>query len=347
MKREVPWLLGMFLFVTAVTILLTSLVLRYARDTDLLDHPNQRSSHVSPTPRGGGLAIVLVLLSSAAMLTVTGILSVRMCTAFVGGGAAVGAVGWCDDRRGVRAGLRAIVHLGAAGWAVWWLGGVQSMRFGTGVVHLGLAGSLLSGLAIAWSINAFNFMDGIDGIAGAEGAFVGVSGGALLMYTGHAGLGALALAVGAACVGFVVWNWSPASIFMGDVGSGFLGFFIGTLAVASETTHALPLDTWFILYGAFAFDATLTLVRRALRGEKVFAAHRSHAYQRLARAGWGHQRVVLGMAALNVGLAALAFAGERYPGFRPAPLAAAVLLLGGAYLLVERWAPMTASVPDR
>ena len=193
-----------------------------------------------------------------------GVLDDDVAAAFIGGGGLVALVGWLDDRRGVHAAVRAVVHCVAAGWAVYLVGGLPSYSTGTEHVHLGAIGGLLAVLGIVWATNLYNFMDGIDGIAGGQALCAGVFGGALLLLSGSAGLASVAFLVAAATAGFLAWNWAPAKIFMGDVGSGFLGFTFGALAVASENDGGVPLLLWVLLLGVFVVDATVTLLRRTL-----------------------------------------------------------------------------------
>jgi Fuc2NAc and GlcNAc transferase len=324
----------------------TGLVRRYALEKNVLDVPNDRSSHRVPTPRGGGMAIVLAALAAVAALTGMGLLPARVGAALGGGGLMVAAIGWKDDHGGVSAPARALVHFAAAAWAVGWLGGLPSIGVGVGTIALGPFGAALAVLGIVWMTNLYNFMDGIDGIAGGEAVTTGLVGGGLLLAAGQPGLAAAALALAGAGAGFLVWNWHPARIFMGDVGSGFLGFAFATLAVASERAGAVPLLAWVLLLGAFVFDATATLLRRARAGERWHQAHRSHAYQRAVQAGHSHARVSAAVVAVNLVLGGLAAAAWRRPEWLLPAFAAGVVLLAALYLRVERLNPMRrAPVP--
>src|SRR2546429_3097017 len=256
-----------------------------------LDVPNSRSSHITATPRGGGLAIVLAASVALGMLALAGAIGAPLLWVLIGGGGVVALVGFADDRRPIAAGARLVVHLGAAVWAVFWLGGLPAIALNQHVVHLGWAGDLLAVLATVWVLNLFNFMDGIDGIAVSEAVFV--TGGALLPLTlwGVSGeVSAASLTVGAASLGFLPWNWPPAKIFMGDVGSGYLGYVIAALVLAAVQHSPVIAWIWLILGGVFFVDATVTLIRRVLRGERVYVAHRTHAYQWLARRWGSHRR---------------------------------------------------------
>ena len=317
---------------------LTALVRRYAL-ARLMDLPNARSSHTIPTPRGGGLAIAVVALGGIALLGAFGVLPWRIAAALAGGGALVAGIGWVDDHQHVVAPARAAVHFLAAGWALWCLGGLPELRLGPVALPLGIAGTVLGVLGIVWVVNLYNFMDGIDGIAGGEALSAGLFGGLLLLAAGNAPLAAASFLVAAAAAGFLAWNWPPAKIFMGDVGSGMLGYLFAVLAVASERAGAVPLVAWMILLGVFVVDATVTLLRRAARGEKWYDSHRSHAYQRAVQAGWSHGRVSGLVLAVNVVLAGLAAWGWMQPRLLPAAVALGAVLLAVLYLAVERARP--------
>jgi Fuc2NAc and GlcNAc transferase len=329
------------LFASAgVAWLLTGLTRRYAVRRRILDIPNERSLHDHPKPRAGGLAIVLTVFLGVAGLWAIGLLSPRVAVALFGGGLAVAVVGWIDDRRDVSRGIRAAVHLSAGAWAAAWLGGMPAVQVGTGSVPLGPAGYMIAALGIAWLINLYNFMDGIDGLAGGEGVTAGLFGAVLLWLAGAPALAAVALLVAGACIGFLPWNWMPARIFMGDVGSGFLGFVFGTLAVASERAGAVPLLAWLILLGVFVFDATTTLFRRMLRGEAWYREHRSHAYQRAVQSGLTHAQVTTAALCTNALLAVLAWTGSTRPELLPLALLVATAVLLVLYGTVERRRPM-------
>ena len=318
----------------------TGLARRYALARRVLDHPGARSSHKEPTPRGGGIAIAAAFVGAVAAAWVLGMVPGRIAGALAGGGAAVAALGWLDDHAGLSVRVRLPVQVAAAAAAVWAAGGLPALQWGPGAVPLGAAGAVLAVLAVIWSLNLFNFMDGIDGMAAAEAISLGGWGGALLLAEGHAGLAALAFGAGAAAAGFLPWNWPRARIFMGDVGSATLGFVFAVLALASENAGAVPLLAWATLYALFLVDATATLVRRALRGERVYEAHRLHAYQRLVQAGWPHARVTGVALGVNAVLAVLAGAGTRVPELLLPAFVAGIAVASALYIAVERVSPM-------
>ncbi|MBW3654480.1 MAG: glycosyltransferase family 4 protein [Gemmatimonadetes bacterium] len=320
--------------------LLTGGFRRYALDRSLLDLPNHRSLHTLPTPRGGGAAVVAVVLAGTLGGWAAGFVSSPLAAAVVVGGTAVAAVGWWDDRRHVPARWRAAVHAGAALFALACVGGLPSLRVGAVQVPLGVLGLPLAVLGAVWLTNLYNFMDGIDGIAGGEAVVVALAGGSLALASATTGVAFVSFLVAGAALGFLAWNWSPARIFMGDVGSGTFGFLFAVLALASEHEGGLPLLGWVMLLGVFVADATATLVRRFARRLKWYDAHRSHAYQRAVQAGFSHGRVATAVVVLNLVLAAGAWAAWRHPAAMPPVLLGAALLLAAAYVWVERRQPM-------
>ena len=304
------WLSAIVFLIAAVG---TGLVRRYALSRSLMDVPNARSSHKIPTPRGGGLAIAVAASFGFAALAIAGILDVRAFAALMGG-VAVAVVGFMDDRHQVPVKIRLSVHLAAAIWALVWLEGLPPVLIGGRLVESGYFGYALGVIGIVWTLNLFNFMDGIDGIAASEAVFV-AGAGALPLVAGAAfSSSAASMVFAAACFGFLVWNWPPARIFMGDVGSGYLGFVIAVLAIMSTRGNPVALFVWLIAGALFFVDATVTVIRRFIRGERVYEAHRSHAYQWLSRRWGSHLRVVLVVILVNsLWLLPCALAAAAYP----------------------------------
>ncbi|MDD2024037.1 MraY family glycosyltransferase [Pseudomonas putida] len=306
---------------------LTAALRQYALSQSLLDIPNARSSHSMPTPRGGGVAIVLTFLLALVFLGVSGNVPVRICMALGGSGAMVAVIGFMDDHGHVAARWRLLAHFMAAAWSLYWLGGMpQLSAFGMSVEPR-VVGSIFGLLYLVWTLNLYNFMDGIDGIASVQAITVCL--GACLIYglTGHLAAiwGPLLLAV--SVTGFLCWNFPPARIFMGDAGSGFLG-----VVLAGLSLHAASLDRelfwcWLILMGVFVVDATFTLLRRLLRGDKVYEAHRSHAYQYAARHFGRHLPVTVAVVLINL------------CWLLPIAVACTIFGLGGTGLLIA-YAPL-------
>lgn len=322
---------------------LTRQVLKHATRRKLLDVPNRRSSHTVATPRGGGLAVVLVVLAGTLLLRAAIGLPPGLAPALLVGGSLVAAVGWVDDVRGLPVSLRLAAHFAAACWCVWSLGGVSEVRVGVLTVHFGAVGGILAVVAMVWLTNLYNFMDGIDGLAATEAVCVSLVSAGLFFLGGDQELAVLALVIAGAAGGFLIWNWSPAKIFMGDVGSGFIGYLFATIALASERTSTVPLLVWIILLLGFVGDATLTLCRRFVARQRWYTAHRTHAYQRAALAADSHAKVVRWIIGLNAVLGGLAFLAWRTPTqtLSAVSLALAIVLL--CYLSVELRHPFAST----
>jgi UDP-N-acetylmuramyl pentapeptide phosphotransferase/UDP-N-acetylglucosamine-1-phosphate transferase len=276
-----------FLLSWVAVLLVRTLALRRG----LLDLPNERSSHVRPTPRLGGVGVlVAIVVADAGMSGAAGVTS-REAVFVLVLATSVSLVSLLDDFRGLPPLVRLVVHLTTAALAVAWLGALElgGLQFGPPAAA-GIAARGLTVLWIAGFINAFNFMDGTDGIAATQALIAASAWGVAGWWLGNEPLTLLAVAVAAASAGFLVHNWPPATIFMGDVGSALLGLLLATLPLLAGDQHLLTavLPVW-----PFVFDTTFTLLRRAHRRENVLAAHRSHLYQRLTRCGWSHGRTAL------------------------------------------------------
>jgi Fuc2NAc and GlcNAc transferase len=316
-----------------VSYFLTGRILHYARAKNMMDIPNDRSSHSLPTPRGGGAAIVLVVFAGLIVSKIAGFMPVSFLAALGGAGTLVALIGWLDDRSDIPAGLRLAGHFFAAGWALFWLGGFPPVVLPGYTVNLGWAGHVLALMCLVWFLNLYNFMDGIDGIAGIEAVTV-CFGGMMISSISEADdvLRMVPVLLGSASMGFLFWNFPKARIFMGDVGSGFLGITLGIICIKAGWSSPELFWGWLILPRAFVVDATVTLLRRALRGEKIYEAHRSHAYQKAARQIGGHPRVSLAYGAVNLFW------------LLPVAMMVRVGFLAGFFGLIIAYAPITAAV---
>jgi UDP-N-acetylmuramyl pentapeptide phosphotransferase/UDP-N-acetylglucosamine-1-phosphate transferase len=304
----------------------TAWLIPLLRRCNVLDRPNERSSHAVPTPRGGGIAVIATILSAWLGLALTSRVSAALIPICIAAGL-LAIVCWIDDLHDLSPPMRitgqaaavavGLVALpGEAGGLASWLGST--------------AFEVMLGFAWLWWINAFNFMDGIDGLAGSQAAAIG--GGLLVLaLVGSAvdpGLALLAAAVFGAALGFLIWNWSPARIFLGDVGSVPLGYLTGFLLIGVATAGRWKAALILPLY--FLADATITLGRRLLRGERIWEAHRRHFYQQAISVGLGHADVVVRVIAVNlllVGCAWIAENGAGAPALSAAAIVVAVLLV--------------------
>ncbi len=284
--------------VALLSVLLTGLLRRYAL-RHLLDLPSARSSHSVPTPRGGGVAIVLAFFSGLPPVWAAGLIDSALLLALLGAGGSMALLGFVDDHRPLPARVRLVGHGLAALWVLYCLGGLPPLPLWGMSLELGAAGWVLGLLYLVWLLNLYNFMDGIDGIASLEALSVCLGGVLLLMLTGGEG-SAVLLLLAAAVAGFLYWNLPPARIFMGDAGSCFLGISLGVLSLHAAAQQPVLLWSWLILLGVFIVDASWTLLRRLLRGEVLYKAHCSHAYQRAARRWGSHRRVSIAVTLINL-----------------------------------------------
>lgn len=291
------WLL---IAVAIASFLLTAVIRRYALARSLMDIPNARSSHTVPTPRGGGVAVVLTFLPALLVLWQQGWATGSQVLALGGAGLLVAIVGFVDDHGHIPARWRLLGHFAAALGLLIGLGGAPSLTVVGIPVHSAWLLSPLLAVYLVWLLNLYNFMDGIDGIAGLEALSVCAAMCVVYAMGGHSQAMAAPLLLAAAVLGFLVWNFPPAKIFMGDAGSGFLGLTLGGLSLQGAWLDGHYFWAWVIVLGVFIVDATVTLLRRLLAGEKVYEAHRSHAYQHAARRFGRHLPVTLCTAAVTL-----------------------------------------------
>ena len=331
----------MFLFIVslssfALVAVLSAGVIRYGPRFGLLDTPVARSAHVAPKPLGGGAALAAPYFLCVIWFVASAAIS-ESALAYLGCLFIV-VLGFSDDRwqlsSKVRLPVQFIVSL-AAVRAI----GVDSVDFGFFSLSEPLTLSLLAVLSLVWLCNLTNFMDGIDGIAASQLLVTSLSCVVLL-----AGLDAaadesgehdvvltLSVVLAASAAGFILWNWSPASLFMGDAGSGFIGFALGLLALESLVTQRMSVWSWVLLLGVFIADTAVTLLVRIIRGERWYEGHSQHAYQILSRRLNSHPRVVGGVILINIcWLLPLAWVAGILPhyGVLFATIGLAPLLLG-------------------
>ncbi len=286
--------------VLLISLLMTAGLRRYALARSIIDIPNARSSHVVPTPRGGGVAIVVSFLLALVALGGAGLLDSHTVFAIAGAGGLIAIIGFMDDHGHIAARWRLLGHFIAAAWGLFWLGGLPPLTVFGVEIDLGWVGAVLAAVYLVWLLNLYNFMDGIDGIASVEAICVCLGACVLYWMSGFEQLMALPVILIMAVGGFLYWNFPPAKIFMGDAGSGFLGIALGLLSLQAAWASSQLFWCWLILLGVFVVDATFTLIRRLLRGDKVYEAHRSHAYQFASRRVGGHLPVTVAVALLTL-----------------------------------------------
>lgn len=288
-----------YVIIFIVALLLTQALKRYANANDLIDRPDFRRAHHHPVPRAGGVGFVICFLVAIVLLVWADKLSVTLFNALFFGGGSIAIIGLLDDMGYVAISLRLLWHIITSSLALWLLGGPPVLALGSWTLSSGYLTTVLFILYLSWLTNLYNFMDGIDGLAALEAISV-----CLLMifiyticgfYEHIYPLWVLAVAV----MGFLIWNFPRAKIFMGDVGSGFLGLIFGLLSLNAASLNSNLFWSWLILLGVFIVDATLTLAWRIAQKKDVRRAHCDHAYQHAAVYYRRHPPITLFITAIN------------------------------------------------
>jgi UDP-N-acetylmuramyl pentapeptide phosphotransferase/UDP-N-acetylglucosamine-1-phosphate transferase len=323
-----------FLLITILSYLLVYLIRRYAEYRRIIDHPNERSSHSIPTPRGGGLAIVILVIATVVWsmreAQLSHVLVYLIC------GLVIAYLGWRDDVHSLSTRVRFAVQGLVAAVSIYGLGYAKAVTIPLfGELQLGVFGVVITFLWIVGLTNAYNFMDGIDGIAGGV-AFAGGLGWMMLATQAHIPFAFwIALAIAASSLGFLGHNWSPAKIFMGDVASTFLGYTFAVLPLLSATKGGDALMLGTLLMWTFIMDAGVTFIRRAIKREKLLSAHRTHLYQRLVIGGYSHAKVSVLYISLTLLAGALSYAWSDGQSYAPPVI---ILGLPLVWILLSRYA---------
>lgn len=294
---------GLFFAVFAISFWLTGQVRNYALRKKVLDIPNERSSHTIPTPRGGGVAVVIVFLIALCSLWAGGFVSGKSLLAFGCAGFLVSVVGFLDDHGHIAARWRLLTHAISAIFIVIVLGGFPKVTILNNELNIAELGYVLAVLYLIWLLNLYNFMDGIDGLASIEAITVCIGAALCSLIINQWEIresSILPFILAGSVAGFLVWNYPPAKIFMGDACSGFLGLIIGGMSIQAAWENSDMFWCWLILLALFITDATITLFRRLLRGDKVYEAHRSHAYQFASRYFGAHKPVTIACMLINI-----------------------------------------------
>ena len=316
-----------YIFIFLSSLFLTYLIRTYALKKSLLAKVNERSSHTTPTPHGGGIAIAVTWFFGLIYLFTCKAIAPSLFYALVCG-SLLSIVSYCDDLYELSPKLRLFVQAIVSMAGLYALGGLSRIDFGFWMLENPLITNALAFFGIMWFINLYNFLDGIDGYAGSEAIFLAMAG--WLLFGGDH-----FLILGASVAGFLVWNWHKAKIFMGDVGSTLLGYTISIFALYYQN-NGVSIFVWLILFGLFWFDATLTLVRRYRNKEKLSLAHRKHAYQRLVQSGISHDYVVFFALCINLVLLILGYSAFVQPSGSMGYFTVAVLVLYGAMKIVDK-----------
>lgn len=286
-----------FIFSLFLSAILTYLVKIWMKSRSILDRPNNRSSHSVPTPRGGGIAITIAWFFAITFLFFTENFDYKLYFTFLCG-VPIAVIGLVDDVFTISPKVRLFIQVVSSTFAIISLGGVGRIDLGFFSIQSSLFISIIAIVGLVWFINFFNFLDGIDGYVSVEVIYIGI---AFFLLYGQK----LPLLLATVTAGFLIWNWQPAKIFMGDVGSTLLGFTIGVFALYYPINGNSTIITWLMLTSLFWFDASLTLYRRWRNGETLSNAHKKHAYQRIVQSGFSHQRTVIFSLLINIFIVSL------------------------------------------
>ena len=287
-----------FIYIFLSSFFLTAVIRYFSIKYEIFDTPNERSSHSELTPRVGGLAITLTFFTSIYFIGLVFPKEANLSYSLLLSGMLIAGVGFWDDLKDISSKLRLLIHFLAAINVIYWLNGSPPISILGALFESNIFTISISIILLVWFLNLFNFMDGIDGIAASETIFVSSAGAYFSWLSGLEMLFYTSMALSFSTLGFLIFNWPPAKIFMGDVGSGFLGLTIGILAYANAI-EGISLWVWFILFSVFLVDSTYTLVTRFAKGEKWYVAHCSHAYQHAARR-FGHKKVSVSVTLINI-----------------------------------------------
>jgi len=325
--HELIWPAALMLIALVSSYLLTGLATRYSRWRGLIDRPGERQSHTVPTPRGGGIGLVLAVV--LASLVMPSMLDRFWFQAVLPGMVLLSCLGWWDDHSSLSARFRFLVQLAVSFYLLWcfakqgWNG--QPLSQAVAVLFL------------LWMTNLYNFMDGSNGMVGTQGVFAGIVLAVLYGMAGQTGLALASAMLSAACLGFLPWNIGQAKVFMGDAGSIALGFAFGALLISGVVTGAFTLPVALLVMLVFLADASLTLLMRVIRREQWYNPHRQHLYQRLIASGKTHGSVLLFYQSINLLLVVPGIAvAVSFPGLAWIVTLALVLTLGAGWYLMTR-----------
>jgi UDP-N-acetylmuramyl pentapeptide phosphotransferase/UDP-N-acetylglucosamine-1-phosphate transferase len=311
--------------------ILTFLYRQLAISHKFLDIPNERSSHIIPTPRGGGIAIVLTWYIGLTILLFLHYIQLNLYLALLSG-IILAIISFIDDLIDLKPALRLAAQVLTAILSFYFLNGMGPLTFGKLEINSQFLLLPFAILGILWFINLYNFLDGIDGYASLEALTIGL---VIFFITGNP----VCLVFCATILGFMPFNWPKARIFMGDVGSTQLGFILVILGIYFHNESQLSLIHWLMLSSVFWFDATLTLIRRWLNAEKLSVGHKKHAYQRIVQSGFSHLRTISYSLLLNIIIIGLVVVSLNYKNLLIPAFIFNILLLSVITILIDRKIP--------
>ena len=300
----------LFFFITLIiSTVITYFIRNFSIKNNLYDIPNERSSHSMPIPKGGGLSIIILLIITTSPLFYFQMISREIFLSIIIGMFIVSIIGLIDDYKNLPILIRLFGYTIGAIIALYFIGGVNSLFESNhnffkccdiNISKFGGIGPFLAVLFVLWLTNLYNFMDGTDGFAAIQTICVSLFCSFLFYSSDNYALVIIMLCMTSSTIGFLYWNWAPAKIFMGDVGSCSIGFFFGLITLYSAKEEIIPISIWLILLAPFIGDATFTLIKRIIKKEKWYEAHNSHAFQKLFQHGLSHRQLTFGLIITNL-----------------------------------------------
>ena len=316
------------------------LLKKYALQLNLVAIPNERSLHNKVIPRGGGVIIAIIFLAFNLVFYISGQMKTAEFLALFGGGLIMSVTGFLDDILELKASIRFLIQFLAVGWGLYWVGGIPSIAFFEGLSGLYVIANGIAVVVLVWFINAFNFMDGIDGMATSGATFFSLSVGGYFLWQGIEPYGSLMIILAACSLAFLYFNWPPAKMFLGDSGSTFFGYFFGVILIITVKNSSLSIWTWLIILAYFITDTTTTTFLRLCLVKRWYLPHRSHAYQNLARVLDNHKFVTSLITGINVFyLLPLAYLSIEYQQYGWLGFLASVIPI---FVFVLRYGPLYA-----
>ena len=316
------------------------LLKKYALQLNLVAIPNERSLHNKVIPRGGGVIIAIIFLAFNLVFYISGQMKTAEFLALFGGGLIMSVTSFLDDILELKASIRFLIQFLAVGWGLYWVGGIPSIAFFEGLSGLYVIANGIAVVLLVWFINAFNFMDGIDGMATSGATFFSLSVGGYFLWQGIEPYGSLLIILAACSLAFLYFNWPPAKMFLGDSGSTFFGYFFGVILIITVKNSSLSIWTWLIILAYFITDTTTTTFLRLCLVKRWYLPHRSHAYQNLARVLDNHKFVTSLITGINVFyLLPLAYLSIEYQQYGWLGFLASVIPI---FVFVLRYGPLYA-----
>ncbi len=316
----------------AMTFCIRSIAIRH----NVMDIPNKRSSHDIPTPRGGGLAIVIAWFTGITFFFFLDAIERRLFYTFLSG-IILAIAGLIDDVYTLKPGIRLLAQSATAILAIFFLGKINPVQIGSFEISSPLLLYPLIIIGIVWFINLFNFLDGTDGYSSMEAITIAAL---MFSFTGNV----LNLVLISSVLGFLFWNWPKAKIFMGDIGSTQLGFILVILGLYYHNNSQISFIHWLMFSSLFWFDATLTLFRRWNNKEKLSIAHRKHGYQRAVQSGLSHKQLIFWSMGLNLIIASLVLVSKKFNSLVIPAFSINIFILYMVTRLIDRRVPFETAV---